>query len=103
MSNNAQLIKAIKDAENAITKAVNTLKEIASEIENDRVPMDELEAGYKAIAPFGASGKSLADDARMLFREVISLRKRVDDSDSEREARIARWKAAQNVPPKYGK
>lgn len=31
MSKNEELIRAIKDAENAITKALNTLKKIASE------------------------------------------------------------------------
>ena len=30
MSKNSELIKAIKDAENAITKAINALKDIAS-------------------------------------------------------------------------
>lgn len=84
MSNNAELIKAIKDAENALTKAINTLKDIATETESDRVSMEDLNAGYQAIAPHGASGKSFADGERMLFREVISLRKRVDSLSEER-------------------
>jgi hypothetical protein len=34
------LIKAIKDAENAITKAINALKDIASEIEAEEITAD---------------------------------------------------------------
>ncbi|UXS98918.1 hypothetical protein [Agrobacterium tumefaciens] len=40
MSNNSELIKAIKDAENAITKAINALKDIASEIEAEEITAD---------------------------------------------------------------
>ncbi|MNW17209.1 hypothetical protein D3C71_2163160 [compost metagenome] len=34
------MIKAIKDAENAITKAINVLKDIASEIEAEEITAD---------------------------------------------------------------
>lgn len=40
MSSNSELIKAIKDAENAITKAINALKDIASEIEAEEITAD---------------------------------------------------------------
>lgn len=40
MSNNSELIKAIKDADNAIAKAINALKYIASEIEAEETTAD---------------------------------------------------------------
>lgn len=36
MSDNTKLIAAIKNAENALTKALNTLKEIASELPKNK-------------------------------------------------------------------
>ncbi|MBP2510009.1 hypothetical protein J2855_003657 [Agrobacterium tumefaciens] len=40
MSNNSELIKAIKDTEIAIKKAINTLKDIASETEAEVITAD---------------------------------------------------------------
>lgn len=43
MSKNEELIRAIKDAENAITKALNTLKKITESVPKDNLA-DEREA-----------------------------------------------------------
>ncbi|MBB2905799.1 hypothetical protein FHR76_002181 [Rhizobium sp. RAS22] len=40
MSNNSELIKAIKDAENAIMKTINALKDVALEIEAEEITAD---------------------------------------------------------------
>lgn len=42
MSKNEELIRAIKDAENAITKALTTLKTIASEIDNSETDLRQI-------------------------------------------------------------
>lgn len=50
MSDNTKLIEAIKDAENAITKALNTLKAIASDIDPLRMTNCKTQAAQTQAA-----------------------------------------------------
>jgi len=86
MSDNTKLIEAIKDAENAIARAINELKSIADDNANKTndglVAPDQMETIAKNLDQAGVPVTSLFGAVRVLLREVISLRKRMDAMES---------------------